>query len=219
MRKIDKGQEPASLTAFKHQHPHARYLSLHNSEEGQAIRQHIREACTAEQYYLCAYCCQEIGGTSEDTMNEHVEAQALAPNRTMDFTNLVASCKTPKQCDAAHGSQPLPLTPLMAECETELRFRWSGRVEGLTERAKEAIRVLNLGATEHSNRGLIERRKQLVESLIWAKGEDPEQLPDLEDPVLLQILIDDLNQPEEGKLKPFAPVLVNILRDRLSNLG
>jgi hypothetical protein len=35
----------------------------------------------------------------------------------------------------AHGSQPLPLTPLMPECETELRFKFSGRVEGLTERA------------------------------------------------------------------------------------
>lgn len=219
MRKIDKGQEPASLTVFKRQHPHARYHDLPDDEEGQAIRQHIREACTAEQFHLCAYCCQEISGANEDTMNEHVEAQALAPNRTMDFTNLVVSCRTPKQCDAAHGSQPLPLTPLMQECETELRFRWSGRVEGLTARAKEAIRVLNLGGTEHSNRGLIERRKQLVDSLIWAKGEDPAQLPDLEDPVLLQILIDDLNQPEEGKLKPFAPVLVNILRDRLSSLA
>lgn len=199
MRKIDKGQEPASLTAFKHQHPHARYLSLHNSEEGQAIRQHICEACTAEQYYLCAYCCQEIGGTSEDTMNEHVEAQALAPNRTMDFTNLVASCKTPKQCDAAHGSQPLPLTPLMAECGTELRFRWSGRVEGLTERAKEAIRVLNLGDTEQSNKVLVAKRKQLVDSLIWTHYGDDQQALALEDDAqLLTMLIEDLSQPKQG---------------------
>lgn len=219
MRKIDKEQELASLAAFKRRHPHARYHDLPDDEEGQAIRQHIREACTAEQFHLCAYCCQAISGTSEDTMNEHVEARDLAPNRTMDFSNLVASCKTPKQCDAAHGSQPLPLSPLMPECETELRFRWSGRVEGLTERAKEAIRVLNLGDTEQTNRGLVERRKRLVDSLIWESYGNPNHLALEEDRELLHLLIDDLNQPKEGKLKPLAPVLVNILRDRLSSLA
>ncbi|WP_429212637.1 hypothetical protein, partial [Aeromonas veronii] len=91
MRKIYKGQEPASLAAFKRQNPHARYHDLSNDEEGQAIRQQIREACTTEQFHLCAYCCQAISGTSEDTMNEHVEARDLAPKRTMDFSNLVAS--------------------------------------------------------------------------------------------------------------------------------
>ncbi|EKP0294307.1 TPA: hypothetical protein ACSCX2_003510 [Aeromonas veronii] len=216
MRKVDKGQEPASLAAFKRQHPHARYHDLPNDEEGQAIRQHIREACTAEQFYLCAYCCQAISGTHVDTMNEHVEARDLAPNRTMDFSNMVASCRAPKQCDAAHGSQPLPLTPLMAECETELRFRWSGRVEGLTERARETIRVLNLGDTEQSNKALVAKRKQLVDSLIWThSGDGPEQLVLEDDAQLLAMLIEDLSQPEQGKLEPFAPVLVNILRSQL----
>jgi len=188
VRKIYKGQEPASLAAFKRQNPHARYHDLPNDEEGQAIRQQIREACTTEQFHLCAYCCQAISGTSEDTMNEHVEARDLAPKRTMDFSNLVASCKTPKQCDAAHGSQPLPLTPLMPECETELRFKWSGRVEGLTER----------------------------DSLIWTHYGDDQQALALEDDAqLLTMLIEDLSQPKQGKLEPFAPVLVNILRSQL----
>lgn len=216
MRKIYKGQEPASLAAFKRQNPHARYHDLPNDEEGQAIRQQIREACTTEQFHLCAYCCQAISGTSEDTMNEHVEARDLAPKRTMDFSNLVASCKTPKQCDAAHGSQPLPLTPLMPECETELRFKWSGRVEGLTERAKEAIRVHNLGDTEQSNKVLVAKRKQLVDSLIWTHYGDDQQALALEDDAqLLTMLIEDLSQPKQGKLEPFAPVLVNILRSQL----
>ena len=207
MREIDKGIEPESLTAFKRAMPHARYPDLSELE-----RRDIRNACTKEQFHLCAYCCQVISGKNNDTMNEHVEAQQLAPNRTLDFTNLVASCRTPNQCDAAHGSQPLPLTPLMPECETELRFRLSGRVEGLTERAREAIRVLNLGDTEQNNKALIEKRKQLVDGLIWANyGGDPDQLELEEDEELIRMLIDDLARPKDGKLKPFAPVLINIL--------
>lgn len=211
MRKIDKGQEPDSLSAFKRRHPLARYPDVSDAE-----RQEIRHTCAAEQFYLCAYCCQRISGTNEDTMNEHVEAQDRAPNRTLDFSNLVASCRTPKQCDAAHGAQPLPLTPLMPECETELRFKLSGRVDGLTERASEAIRVLNLGDSEQNNKALVAKRKQLVDSLIWTHyGPNQQHLLQEEDSELLQMLIDDLNQPRQGKLEPFAPVLVNILRSLL----
>ncbi len=61
---------------------------------------------------------------------------------------IVASCNTPNQCGDAHKSQHLPLTPLMTECETELRFKISGRVEGLSDRAADTIRVLNLGDHE-----------------------------------------------------------------------
>lgn len=211
MRKIDKGQEPDSLSAFKRRHPLARYPDVSDAE-----RQEIRHTCAAEQFYLCAYCCQRISGTNEDTMNEHVEAQDRAPNRTLDFSNLVASCTTPKQCDAAHGAQPLPLTPLMPECETELRFKLSGRVDGLTERARETIRVLNLGDTEQNNKALVAKRKQLVDSLIWTHyGPNQQQLLQEEDHELLQMLIAELSQPQQGKLEPFAPVLVNILRSLL----
>ncbi len=211
MRKIEKGIEPASLTAFKRTMPHARYPDLTELE-----RQDIRQTSAAEQFHLCAYCCQAISGRNNDTMNEHVEAQQLAPNRTLDFTNLVASCRTQNQCDAAHGSQPLPLTPLMSECETELRFKLSGRVEGLSDRAREAIRVLNLGDTEQNNKALIEKRKQLVDGLIWANyGGDADQLLE-EDEELIRILIDDLARPKNGRLEPFAPVLSNILRNRLA---
>lgn len=208
MRKIEKGHEPNRLSAFKRHSPYARYPSLSDVE-----RRDIRQACTVEQFYLCAYCCQSISGRNDDTMNEHVEAQDLAPNRTLDFTNIVASCKKPNQCDAAHGSQPLPLTPLMPECETELRFRRSGRVKGLTDRAVEAIRVLNLGDIETNNKALIEQRKQQVDSLIWAKyGDDPNNLELEEDLELIHLLIDDLQTPQNGKLEPFAPVLANILK-------
>lgn len=209
MRKIDKGDEPDVLTSWKRNHPQGRYDDLTDAE-----RQAIRQACLTEQYFLCAYCCKQIGVKDDDCMNEHVEARRLAPNRSLDFSNIVASCKTPKQCDAAHGSTPLPLTPLMPECETELRFKLSGRVEGLTDRAKETIRVLNLGDTEHNNRSLVETRKQLINTLLMANGVDADE--GLEDEALIEMVLADIQQPTNGKLEAYAPVVANILQQWLA---
>ncbi|MGS2744423.1 hypothetical protein ACU6TU_12640 [Halomonas sp. LS-001] len=210
MKKITKGTEPSSLATWKHRNPHGRYKQLTEVE-----RQAIRNACTQEQFYLCAYCCQNISGTNIDTMNEHLEAQDTAPHKTLNFSNIVASCTTSNQCDAAHGSQSLPLTPLMNECESELQFMISGRVRGLTERARRSIAVLNLGDHERNNKGLIEKRKYLSHNLLWAQGVDPEE--GLEDDVLLKLLIDELCTPKNGKLEPYAPVVVNVLQQWLSS--
>lgn len=206
MRKITKGTEPASLTDWKRANPNGRYDDLTETE-----RQDIRSACAKEQFGLCAYCCKPISGDNSDTMNEHVQAKHKANQRSLDFTNIVASCTTPNQCDAAHGSQPFSLTPLMAECETELQFMLSGRVEGKTERAQEAIKILNLGDHETNNKKLIEIRKQLVSSLLWLESND-----ELEKDELIQLQIEDLSSPQNGRLEPYAPVLVNILKGWLS---
>lgn len=134
----------------------------------------------------------------------------LAPHRSLDYTNIVASCTGLNQCDKSHGSQPLPLTPFMNECETEFRFKISGRIEGLSARAQETIRVLNLGDTEQNNRGLIEKRKQLVNILMLKNGLDVEE--GLEDDDLLRAVIEDISTPVGGHLEAFSPVMVNILR-------
>ena len=199
MRKITKqaGSEPPSLTRFKRKNAQRNYSDLSNTE-----RQDIRTMCTIEQFYLCAYCCKPITGDSKDTMNEHVIARKSAPNKSLDFTNIVASCKTPKQCDDAHGSQPLPLTPFEAECETDLAFKLSGRVVGLTDNAKQTIQILNL-----NNKSLIEQRKIFIDIIIFTNGMDA-----IEDEDLIEIMIGDLAQPIEGKLAAFAPVIINALK-------
>ncbi len=207
MRTISKGSEPSSLTAWKQQNPNGRYNQL--TED---IRRTVRQHALEEQLYLCAYCCQRIEHI-DACHNEHVEAQNLNPGRTLDFANIVASCNTSNQCGHAHKSQCLPLTPLMTECETELKFKISGRVEGLSDRATATIQVLNLGDHEKNNRALIEKRKQLSNVLLWTNDINPDE--GLEDDELLEMLIDDLGKPQQGQLEPFAPVVINILRSWL----
>lgn len=147
-------------------------------------------------------------------MNEHVIAKKIASDRSLDFSNIVSSCTTPRQCDSAHKSQPFELTPLMNECETELKFKISGRVEGLTPRAIESIKVLNLGDTEQNNRSLIEKRKQLSHSVLLTNGINPDD--GIDDDELIEMLVADIECPKDGKLEAYAPVVVNILRGWLS---
>ena len=212
MRTISKGAEPCCLTAWKRRNSHGAYDDLDKTDEGIVVRAKIRDYALNEQFYLCAYCCQQIKEINA-CHNEHLEAQKLNPKRTLDFSNIVASCNTPNQCGDAHKSQHLPLTPLMTECETELRFKISGRVEGLTDRAAVTIRVLNLGDHETNNRALIEKRKQLSNTLLWENGINPDD--GLEDDEILNILISDLSQPQQDHMEPFTPVVINILRSWL----
>lgn len=204
MRKITKqiGFEPQSLTNWKKRikNKDKDYIGLPLTEKDD-----IRSACAVEQFYLCAYCCKPISGTIKDCMNEHVVARDIAPNKSLDFDNIVASCTTPKQCDSAHGSQPLPLTPFDTECETDLKFKLSGRVKGMTSDAQETIRVLNL-----DNRSLTEQRGQFVQALLLGGGIDPNDV--IEDSDLIQMVIDDLAKPQDGRLEAFAPVVINVLR-------
>lgn len=216
MRKIIKsGTEPHSLTSWKRNNPNKRYHEISDAN----VRQEMREAALKEQFYLCGYCCESLNDHTE-CVNEHVEARDIGSNRTLDFvSNIIASCKTPHQCDDAHKSQPLPLTPLMDECETELKFKPSGRVEGLSQRAKDAISVLNLGDHERHNKRLIEKRKQLVDSILFSEGISGVEELMLEEDDLLELLLDDLMSEQNERSPAFAPVLANILRQSLFGSG
>lgn len=207
MRKIKKGVEPQSLTSFKRAHPSARY-----KDASLEVRLDIRQACVEEQFYLCAYCCKAITSDNKKSVNEHIVPRESAHNLELDFNNLVASCTTKGQCDNAHGRQLLPLTPLMDECEHDLVFKLSGRVEGKTEAARTTIAVLNLGDSEQNNKAIVEVRKQLINTLLFTHGVDPAD--PVEDDELLQMVLDEILQPDDfGKLLAYAPVVANTLRE------
>lgn len=100
----------------------------------------------------------------------------------------------------------------MAECESELKFYLSGRVEGLSARAAKSINVLNLGDTRDNNRALFSARKALLDTLLYDCGVNGDDLK-IADMDLLTALLQELQQPDaNNQLKPFAPVLVNVVR-------
>jgi len=199
LRKINKGSEPEFFADWKKENPIGGYKNLSGE-----VRRNLNQVNISEQFAICAYCCKRID--TSNSMNEHVEARALAPNWQLDFSNIVASCTTPNQCDSAHKSKLLPLTPLMDECEAELKFYLSGRVEGLSGRASESIKVLNL-----DNRSLRGCRKQALDALLYGCGSSPEEIELLDDD-LIDIMIEELKEVgEDNLLAPYSPVLVNTL--------
>jgi len=206
MRKISKSNEPDKLTNWKRKNKKSRYADLDKNSKGIEARKAINQQNIIDQLGLCAYCCKRI--TEENSVNEHLIPRNKDHCLELDFENIVASCDTPKQCDKAHKSQRLALTPLMFECETELKFFLSGKVEGKTDRANEIITILNL-----NNRILQNTRKQFIYNLLITQ---PEDLLNLKDNEELNSLITGFQTPKDDLLFPFSPVLINFLQSHLT---
>ena len=202
MRQIIKvqGREPEELTAWKKANQGKRYQDL-----PAPIRQAIRRASIKEQFGLCGYCCQRID--ENDSNNEHVISRQSDKNQTLNFSNIIASCKKKDRCNQARGAKELALTPFMPECELELKFYLSGKLEGNTIRATEAINSLGL-----DNRAIREERKNLVDELIFTEGLFSNELQ-LRGDEFLNDMISKLDKPDDsGMLLAHSPALINIIR-------
>ena len=116
----------------------------------------LREQLFTEQHGLCCYCCQNL--TGKKTHIEHLYSRQNHPKRTFDYENLLLSCDTPKQCDNAKGNHELPLHPLMDECDNEIKLNIAGELISITDRATQAIEILNLNRRQvnYWRKGLID---------------------------------------------------------------
>lgn len=117
----------------------------------------LREQLRQEQNELCCYCCQKL---DKQARVEHIKSRDKYKKLSYDYDNLLLSCTTPKQCDSEKGNQDLPLTPLMQECDDELKINFAGELEAKTDRAKQAIEILNL-----NNRKLCEKRRAKIDMI------------------------------------------------------
>lgn len=203
MRKISKSSEPKKLLDWKRRHSHGSYRDIANTDISFAIR----EACIQEQHGLCAFCCVSISADSASSHNAHLQSQHHFPQKSLLWDNIVASCNTENSCGKHQKDQDIPLTPLMQECEKELKFYLSGKVIGLTQRAQDTIEILNLNSL-----ALQQRRKKSINDFLFSKNyssldEDSLKL----DKKTWQAIIEDCCIPDEhGRLLSFTPALVNI---------
>lgn len=208
MRRIDKLNEPMSLTQFKLNNLSLKYIDLANGHEN--VRIDIRQSCVNEQFFLCAYCCDRI--TTITSHNEHIIPQnsLLGNNLTLDYDNIVASCQTNNNCGHKKGNSLINLTPLMIECENEVIFQLNGKITHTTPRAQETINILNL-----RNKGLENKRKQVIDIILFEYVDDLNNLR-LEEDYYLELIIEELSQVDiSGKLEAFSPVIINVLRQFL----
>lgn len=210
MRKINKNSEPISLTNFKINNPTLNYSNLDSTYY--QVRIDIREACLKEQFYLCGYCCDRID--EKNSHNEHIIPQNsfLGLNLTLDFeNNIIACCNSRNHCGHKKDNNIIDITPLMIECESEIVYQLNGKVKHTTQRAYATINTLQL-----RNKAIENKRKQIIDIILFEYVEDITDLI-LEEDYYLELIIEEISTPDNnGKLEAFVPVLVNVVKQFIS---
>ncbi len=163
MRSIDKGPEPAELSAWKARNAatprHLRYDGIGFPREA------VRRALLLEQRHLCAYTMQALLTAKQCERRgwhtgfachiEHFLPQARQiAAESIDYRNMLA-CHPPSMpgvyCGygAQHKAAYDPagqafVSPLSADAASHFAFHGDGRVLGLSEAGRNSVRVLNL---------------------------------------------------------------------------
>lgn len=147
---IRKDSEPEWLKKFRKTHPSAEYSSKAFDEYKAALKSQLLK----EQKYLCAYCCGRID--MKHSHNEHIEPQnpgRYTSRRSLDYTNIVASCmgfKGGKTCGKHKENDYNPaqfISPLQADCEDFFKYYPDGTMNG----DDYTIELLNLNFYELKN--------------------------------------------------------------------
>ena len=156
MLHIEKGEEPQFLIDFKKKYPKKDY----DSKEFAEHRPKLKERLIKEQKGLCAYCCGRI--TLEKSHNEHIEPRhpgTFTSKRSLDYTNIVASCNNPETCGNKKENnydEKQFISPVDENCEEKFTYYADGKIIG----DDYTIGVLNLNAYELKN-----ARKSVIKKL------------------------------------------------------
>lgn len=182
MKRIIKGNEPATFIKFKHDNEKAGINVHYDTHLGEDERKPIKNALLKEQGNICAYTLKRI--SYETSHIEHLKPEELcrqdmkAGRETvsdLDYANMVACfpIKGPKgiSSDKYFGAIKKGQTwtndgqdyilPLLATCEQNFKFNLSGQIEGTTDKGRNTVKLL---ALDHAI--LTEERKKAIESFI-----------------------------------------------------
>ncbi|MDO4554254.1 MAG: retron system putative HNH endonuclease [Lachnospiraceae bacterium] len=141
---IQKGREPQWLKDYKEKNPQSDY----DTESFQPFHSKLREKLVEEQNSLCAYCCKRIH--PETSHNEHIEPRHpknRTSRKTLDYSNIVASCNQKKTCGSKKGNEydeSKFVSPLQPECEKVFSYYPDGIIDG----DDYTISLLNLNDSE-----------------------------------------------------------------------
>ncbi len=175
---IQKGEEPQFLTDFKKKYPKKDYDSIEFAEHKPTLKSDLIK----EQKGLCAYCCGRI--TEDKSHNEHIEPRhpgKFASKRSLDYTNIVASCNNSETCGNKKGNSydaEKFVSPLDRDCETKFTYYADGKIAG----DEYTIDLLNLNAYELRNaRKSVIRELQYLDKdtieICYMNDEDKEYQP------------------------------------------
>lgn len=122
------------------------YDGLDSSDEGRIARQKLRNHLIEVQKGICAYCCKSID--SDSSLTEHIKPRDGFPNNTLDYDNMIASCREYDTCSSSKGNEysSLFVSPLEDDVESHFAFAPDGTLICLSERAEFTCKLLNLNS-------------------------------------------------------------------------
>lgn len=153
MRHIAKGQEPQELSIWKRKNSDKTYKDLEDNAKSATKR-----ALMKEQGFICCYCEREL--RENDSHIEHIEPQKLAPQKDLDFDNMLCSCQAegePLHCGHAKGNwfdKNMFISPLADDCGECFAFDHSGAINPKSETdtaAHKTIEILKLNIAKLKN--------------------------------------------------------------------
>ncbi|MDO5536794.1 MAG: retron system putative HNH endonuclease [Desulfovibrionaceae bacterium] len=175
MNSITKKHCPPWLSDIRKTNPERTYGSLSTVQ-----RKKLRAALIEEQGYVCCFCGDALGmidgrlgvdqgpvtGLNHNIRIAHLKPQSAAPDLTLDYDNMCASCesgggkngrgvKGEKHCDLRQGDRFLPVEPTQEDCLSYFAFGTDGSIypnpnksESEQEKARETIEILGLNSED-----------------------------------------------------------------------
>lgn len=212
MRRVHKGPEPSSLTAFREQDPTQPWDRYPQKDD--AYR-----TATTEQRQICAFCQATIQYKKRPIKMAHVvphKSEPDGPRLQLVWSNLVGSClggqesERPRimHCDARQGNTPLvaALDPVQFSAAS-LTYDWDGNIRS-AKNDPSVDQQLNkvLGLNE---RPVIRGRERMLNEV----KQQLDSVTDREDERHALLALLDPDRPSEAPLLEYADYLLFHLRE------
>ena len=153
MKHIVKAQEPQEFSDWRQKKQYNSDFrdKYERFKKTTKIKNIVKEALMKEQGYICCYCERRL--ESDDSHIEHLLPREVAPEKSLDFDNLLCSCQKdlekgePRHCGNSKGKYLLPISPLEPDCATLFIFGHDGQILPAQEdndKAQKTIEILQL---------------------------------------------------------------------------
>ena len=209
MRHINKGEEPASLAAWKAEEIEdwkPTWQDLRAQE-----KRDLHHALLEEQGYICCYC--EMPIARETSHIEHLKPRSKYLELALEYGNLLASCQRERRGVEHCGynkddwyDEALLVSPLQENCAEFFKYDEDGHILATEVPDRQAaasttIEKLGLGASN-----LVRMRKNAIEVVL----DDTEELTHEE----IEQLIEGFQLPDaSGHYQEFGSAIAYILRE------
>lgn len=206
MRHIQKAAEPATFSLWR-AGTSTDWAPSFGALSGD-VKANLKHALLQEQGFVCCYCERRVaaGGDQDETCHiEHLVAQEAAPDRDLDYTNLLCSCTATRgaHCGMKKGRASITIHPLQADCTLTLVFRSDGSVDARAgdheDDARRTIQTLGLNAPT-----LQQQRRQAIGYFLDVTRAMPVEQ--------VRLIAGQLqNRDDDGRFLPMATAIQSLL--------